>query len=136
VVEDQGVPPALIEAEFGPSVAAMVAALSERKQENGNPRPWEDRKKEALANLQQAGAGAMTVKAADVLHNAHSLLADLRRNGAAAWSHYARGPEQTLWYYHAVLEIVRGGLGAHPLLDEVEGAVRDLEQTISDMGVL
>jgi len=134
VVEDQGVSLDSIEAEFGPAVAAMVAALSERKREGDRQRPWEERKKEALARLRQAGAGAMAVKAADVLHNAHSLMADLKGHGAAAWDHYSRGPEQTLWYYRSVLEIVETELGGHPLLDEVAAAVGDLERVIRQMG--
>ena len=134
VVEDQEVPLDSIEAEFGPAVAATVAALSERKREGDRQRPWEERKKEALAHLRQAGAGAMAVKAADVLHNAHSLRTHLQRDGAAAWDDYSRGSGQTLWYYRSVLEIVETELGGHPLLDEVADAVGDLERVIHQMG--
>lgn len=133
VVEDQDVSLDTIGAEFGPAVAEMVAALSERKREGGKPRPWEERKKEALAHLRQASAGAMAVKAADVLHNAHSLRAHLQRDSAAAWEHYSRGSDQTLWYYRAVLEIVQNELDGHPLLDEVREAVSDLEQVMDQV---
>ncbi len=133
VVEDQDVSLDTIRAEFGPAVAEMVAALSERKREGGKPRPWEERKKEALAHLRQASAGAMAVKAADVLHNAHSLGAHLQRDGAAAWQDYSRDAEQTLWYYRAVLEIVQKELDGHPLLDEVREAVDALNSVISQV---
>jgi (p)ppGpp synthase/HD superfamily hydrolase len=45
VVEDQDVPLARIEADFGPEVAEMVAALTERKREGDVQRPWEARKR-------------------------------------------------------------------------------------------
>jgi len=131
VVEDQDVPLAQIEAGFGPSVAAAVAALTERKKEGDMPRPWRDRKQEALSQLRQASRAALAVKAADVTHNARTLTADLQRQGLALWEHYARGPEDTLWYMGQVAEIVRRGLQAHPLVREMEAAIEDLAQTIA-----
>ena len=128
VVEDQEVPLAEIEAGFGPAVAEMVAALTERKRENGRERPWEDRKREALAHLEGASREAVTVKAADTLHNARSLALALRRDGPSAWRHFKRGPAETLWYYRRVADLVRQRLGAHPLAAELEAATASLEQ--------
>lgn len=128
VVEDHDVPLAEIEAAFGPAVAEMVAALTERKREDGQERPWEDRKREALAHLGQASREAVAVKAADTLHNARSLALALRRDGPAVWSHFNRGPSETLWYYRSVAAAVRQRLGAHPLAAELEGAIASLER--------
>ena len=128
VVEDQEVPLAEIEAGFGPAVAEMVAALTERKRENGRERPWEDRKREALAHLEQASREAVAVKAADTLHNARSLALALHRDGPSPWRHFKRGPAETLWYYRSVADLVRQRLGAHPLAAELEAAIASLEQ--------
>jgi (p)ppGpp synthase/HD superfamily hydrolase len=132
VVEDQSVSPDRIEMGFGPAVAEMVDALTERKLEGGRKRPWELRKREALDQLRTASTGAVAVKAADVLHNARSLAHLLRCEGAAAWTHYAGGPEQTVEYYRNVAALARERLGPHPLVEGVKGAIADLEGVIAE----
>jgi (p)ppGpp synthase/HD superfamily hydrolase len=131
VVEDQDVPLADIEARFGPAVAEMVAALTERKREGDVERPWEIRKREALDRLCRASLEAVAVKAADVLHNAHSVALVLRREGRGIWCRFSRGPEETLWYYRSVARIVRERLGEHSLAKELDGAIDHLEQTVA-----
>lgn len=130
VVEDQDVSLADIEAEFGPAVAEMVEALSERKREGGDERPWEVRKQEKLEHLQQASLGAVAVKAADTLHNIRSVQTGLREQGASFWSHFKRGPGPSLWYYRSVTKIVRERLGGHPLADELDRAFEELKQAL------
>jgi (p)ppGpp synthase/HD superfamily hydrolase len=132
VVEDQDVPLAQIEAEFGPDVAAMVEALSERKKAGGVERPWEDRKRELLDQLRAAGRSAVAVKAADAIHNIGATAADLRRRGPGIWRHFKRGPEQTIWYYRQILAIVGQRLGDHPLAGELQAAVDDLARAIDE----
>ena len=126
VVEDQDVLIEAIEAEFGPAVSEMVDALTERKVENGEMRPWEDRKKESLVRLSTASDNAVAVKAADVLHNVRSVTEALQREGPTVWNRFRRGPEQSLWYYGRVVAIVQARLGAHPLAVELEDAVHTL----------
>jgi (p)ppGpp synthase/HD superfamily hydrolase len=130
VVEDQDVPLSRIELEFGPVVAEMVAALTEQKKEHGQPRPWEIRKQEGLAQLEAASLGAVAVKAADVLHTAHAMASDLRRMGPSFWDSFSRGPALSLWYYQRVAEIVRQRLAPHPLADELDAAVQELTRAI------
>ncbi len=127
VVEDQDYPLDRIEEEFGPDVAEMVDALSEQKRDaQGHGHPWEARKRESLKKLRQASDGAIAIKAADVLHNARTLAADLRRAGSGVWDRFNRGPDQTLWYYTKVNDLVRERLGDHPLVTQVEDAVTRL----------
>jgi (p)ppGpp synthase/HD superfamily hydrolase len=132
VVEDQGIALSCIQSDFGPAVAEMVQALSERKTEGGETRPWEARKRELLAQLRAAGPQTAAVKAADTLHNARRTAADLRREGPRLWRLFSRGPQQSLWYYENVVAIVREHLGAHPLAEELAAAVQDLEQAIAE----
>lgn len=136
VVEDQNISPQLIEAEFGPAVAEIVAALTERKLHNGEKRPWEVRKREALAQLRSASAGAAAVKAADLVHNARSLTGVLLRRGPSVWAHFSRGPEQTLGHYRNTAAVVRDRLGLHPLVQEMELAIADLEVALAAQGLL
>jgi len=130
-VEDQDLPLADIEAGFGPEVAAIVAALTERKREGGVERPWEARKREALHQLRHAGLDAVAVKAADALHTVRSLIAGLAAEGSALWSNFSRGADQSLWFYESVAEIVRERLAEHPLADELDRAVDALEEAIA-----
>lgn len=132
VVEDQGIPPKCIEADFGPVVAEIVAAVSERKLEAGAPRPWEIRKQEYLAQVREASPEAVAVKAADALHNAHSLARDLDRYGPSIWCRFSRGPDPSLWYYQSICALVRERLGQHPLADELTQAVSALERVIAE----
>mgnify|MGYP001205153280 FL=1 len=126
VVEDCGVPLAQIESAFGPAVARLVAAVSETKAEAGVERPWEQRKAEQLERLRAAGPDVAALKAADALHNARSVLADLRESGPGVWSRFKRGAGPTLWYYREVLGGVRAWLGDHPLARELAAAIDDL----------
>jgi (p)ppGpp synthase/HD superfamily hydrolase len=131
-VEDRNVPLAEIEAGFGAAVAEMVSAVTERKYEDGVPRSWEDRKREALDQLRRASEGAVAVKAADTLHNTHSILLAVREGGDAIWERFSRGPQETLGYYGNVAGIVRQRLGDHPLSCELDAALNRLRHAIGD----
>jgi hypothetical protein len=115
-------------------VAGIVAAVSERKVEDGVERPWEDRKQEVLPRLQRADPEAVAVKAADALHSARSLTRDLGRVGPSIWAVFSRGPRPSLWYYQSIGRLVSERLGEHPLARELDRAVRDLEQKIAETG--
>jgi (p)ppGpp synthase/HD superfamily hydrolase len=131
VVEDQDYPLHRIETAFGPDVAEMVDALSEQKRDQrGDVRPWDVRKREALERLRRASTGAVAVKAADVLHNARALAADLRREGPGVWDRFNSGPGPSLLYYRNVADVARERLGRHPLVAELDDALNDLELVI------
>jgi (p)ppGpp synthase/HD superfamily hydrolase len=132
VVEDQPVPLSDIEAQFGPEVAKMVDNVTERKWEDGRERPWEDRKNEALDELSRAGSDTLAIKAADALHNTRVLAFDLRRMGPSLWTYFTRGPQESLWYYRSLAEIVQRSLDAHPLVGELGEAIADLEWAIAE----
>jgi (p)ppGpp synthase/HD superfamily hydrolase len=132
VVEDQDVPLSQIEAQFGPAVAEMVGALTERKREGTAQRPWETRKREALQQIGRASQGAVAVKAADALHATRTTAADLRRQGSTLWAVFGRGPALSSWYYHQIATIVGKRLAGHPLAEELARAVADLDAAIAE----
>ena len=132
VVEDQDYPLGDIQAQFGPAVAEMVAAATERKKEAGQPRRWEDRKREALDHMRQASTDAVAVKAADVLSNTRAMASALRQKGPSVWDHFSRGPEQSMWYYRSMSDLARERMAGHPLIAELEEAVQDLARAISE----
>jgi (p)ppGpp synthase/HD superfamily hydrolase len=130
VVEDCDVPLEEVAAAFGPEVARLVEAVSETKAAGGVERPWEERKAEKLAHLRAGGPDVAALKAADALHNARSVLADLAEVGPAVWSRFKRGAVPTLWYYREVLAGVRLSLAGHPLADELAAAVDELAAAV------
>jgi predicted enzyme related to lactoylglutathione lyase len=129
VVEDQDVTVAEIESQFGEKVAEIVDALSERRNDaDGEVRPWHIRKAEAVEKIRRASAAAAAVKAADVLHNAQSILYDLRHDGPGVWQRFTRDPEQMLGYYGRIVALVQGKLGSHPLVKELLATLAEINQ--------
>ena len=74
------------------------------------------------------------VSAADKLHNARSILADLRVSGDALWGRFTGGKEGTLWYYRALA----GALGAAgknaAVVEELGRVVRKIESLAGGRG--
>jgi (p)ppGpp synthase/HD superfamily hydrolase len=135
IVEDQGYDLDEITEQFGPRVARMVDALSERKRDaQGQKRAWKVRKREALEQIREASREAVAIKAADALHNAESFVEDLKREGPQIWHHFNQGPEPQLAYYRRIVEVSRERLGPHPLVEELDEAVQRLARAISETG--
>jgi hypothetical protein len=66
------------------------------------------------------------VSAVDKLHNARSILADLRSLGDELWDRFTGGKEGTLWYYRALVEAYTAA-GANPVVEELDRVVREIE---------
>lgn len=105
--EDQGGRETLstIRARFGDGVADIVAACSDTF-ETPKP-PWRERKARYLTHLRDEPAPVHRVSCADKVHNARSIVADLREIGDALWSRFRGGRDGTLWYYRTLLEVYR-----------------------------
>lgn len=104
VVEDCGVPLEQLAAEFSPRVAEMVGRLSERKTDaDGQPRPWEDRKREHLDHLHDAPLDVRALVLADKLHNLQTIALDLAA-GVDVFSRFNAPRDRLLWYYRAVID--------------------------------
>src|SRR5262249_20822909 len=83
-VEDTDVAIGNIRAAFGASVGDLGAAVTEKKEENGQKRSWAVRKAEALEHFAAADERVAALKAADLLHNLHATLTDVRGHGVQA----------------------------------------------------
>jgi len=134
VVEDTDVPLETMRAKFGPEIARLVEAVSETKTADGVELPWEQRKAEKLAHLQAGGPDVAALKAADAIHNARSIVADLQHVGSSVWARFKRGPEQTVAYYRAISAAVREKLGAHAIVTELDDALKALEEAAKRFG--
>jgi (p)ppGpp synthase/HD superfamily hydrolase len=118
-LEDAGVTQAELREKFGERVAEIVAGCSEPDKRAS----WEVRKQHTVAYLQTAPRAVQLVAAADKLHNLRSLAADYAEMGEALWQRFKRGRVETAWYYRAVIDSLKvGGLGGHPLLQELDSS--------------
>lgn len=126
VVEDCGGHPVLeeIRQRFGDRVANIVEGCTDAYT---IPKPpWKQRKLDYLEVLRRADEDVRLVSAADKLHNVRSILADYRREGDSVWERFSGRRDGTLWYYRAVLDVLRQGK-ANRLVDELERVVTELE---------
>ena len=111
---------AALRSRFGERVARLVEALSDTT-ETPKP-PWRPRKEAYLAHLRGQPAEVKLISAADTLHNATTLVRDLRADGVATFARFSGGREGTLWYYSAVHAALADGW-SHWLVDELGAAV-------------
>ena len=127
VVEDGGGVRALAEIDerFGSDVAAIVEGCSDTTAKHKED--WTLRKTRYLRHLETAAPGVLLVSAADKLHNARSILADLRELGDELWERFNSSPRQQLWYYGALRDTFLRRLPGR-LADELDRAVREIER--------
>ncbi len=126
-IEDQG--GAAVELEirrrFGDVVGDIVRGCSDT---DAVPKPpWRARKEQYIAHVgaPTTSASVRLVSAADKLHNARSIVADLRAHGDIVWSRFKGGRDGTLWYYRALVTVFAKA--------EDNALVRELDRVVSDM---
>jgi GTP pyrophosphokinase len=124
--EDQGGRETLseIERRFGAGVARIVQGLTDTF-DTPKP-PWRARKEAYLAHLPAASPSVLLVSIADKLHNARSIVADLRERGESVWTRFRGGRDGTLWYYRSLLAAYRTLRVPPPLLSALDAAVGEL----------
>lgn len=126
VVEDCGGEPMLeeVRGRFGDRVAKIVQGCTDAY---AAPKPpWKQRKLDYLELLRSADDDIRLVSAADKLHNVRTILTDYRREGDSVWDRFSGRRDGTLWYYRAVLEVLRAGR-PNRLVDELQRVVTELE---------
>jgi GTP pyrophosphokinase len=126
-IEDQGGAPTReeIRRRFGDAVTAIVDGCTDA--EVVPKPPWRERKEQYVAHVRSASPSVRLISSCDKLHNARSIVADLRRQGEALWPRFTGGKDGTLWYYRALVDAFRDA-GGTPVLDELERVVREMEQ--------
>src|SRR6266702_1935217 len=93
-----------------------------------DPKPeWLLRKQAYIERIRREPAEIQLVSAADKLHNAREVLADLRREGDSAWERFKGKKEGTLWYYRQMVNALSQS-GRTPLVDELDRVVSKLER--------
>lgn len=131
-VEDHGGRTRLDEVRerFGDEVADLVEALSDSLADTtaGEVKaPWKDRKARYLVHLAAAGPRVHLVSGCDKLHNARSLVSDLRAMGPVLWERFNQtDPAEQLWYQRRVVQVLTAGAAPRSLVEELAGTVEVL----------
>jgi (p)ppGpp synthase/HD superfamily hydrolase len=102
---------ARIRREFGYRVGAIVMGCSDAVAVPGQPKPpWRQRKAAYIERLNRENdPEVLLVSACDKLHNARSIVADLRAAGMAVWDRFSENdPAEQLWYYQALADSYQG----------------------------
>jgi (p)ppGpp synthase/HD superfamily hydrolase len=119
--------------KFGMTVLDTVLAITQRNADDaGVELSSEERRDDYLDRLPAADDRARWVWAADKLHNASTLVADLKRtiDPNTIWSRMAGGKSATVrWYRRAFDRLKEVGFDA-PIMRELEDAVQELERQL------
>lgn len=120
-----------IAGKFGEPTLEIVLQVSERRvDDDGIELAPDERRDDALARLAEASDTARWIFAAHVLHNAGTLLADLRRtiDPGTVWTRFAGGPLETVRGYRRAVDRLRGVGFRAEIMAELETVVGALEE--------
>lgn len=111
---------------FGDEVGRIVEGCTQS--DVSDTRPWRERREAYLARLAGEDRSILLVSASDKLHNARSIVRDLRRDGESVWARFSAPPEETLWYYRSLVTAYRNNPAHEPtLIDELDRTVTEME---------
>ncbi len=116
--------------KFGGDVLDTVLAVTHRRvDDDGIELSSDERRDDYLQRLELATESAQWVCAADKLHNASSILADLRRTiePDIIWSRFSGGREATVRWYRRVFDRLRELGFTGEIMQELESVVTQLE---------
>jgi len=119
---------ARIRREFGDRVGDIVICCSDAVAVPGQPKPpWRERKAAYIERLaRENDSDVLLVSACDKLHNARTIVADLRVIGPALWDRFNQNdPVAQLWYYQTLADCYQRRVPS-ALSGEVDHAVAEM----------
>src|SRR5664280_1990117 len=121
---------------FGDDVYGIVEGCTDgTPNKKGRKAPWRERKETYVAALEHEPGPVRLVSAADKLHNARAIVADLRATGEKVWKRFNAPKEDVLWYYGALVEVFRANPAHHAaLVDELDRVVAEMRRLSSGDG--
>jgi len=121
---------------FGDDVYGIVVGCTDgTPNKKGKKAPWRERKEAYVAALEHEPGPVLLVSAADKLHNARAIVADLRATGDRAWKRFNAPKDDILWYYGALVDAFRAN-PAHPvtLVEELERVAAEMRRLADATG--
>lgn len=119
-----------IAAKFGAEVLETVLAVTKRRSDDdGMEFSRDEARADYLARLGTASDAARWVCAADKVHNAGSILADLRRtiDADTVWGRFSGGRDGTLQWFRSVHSRLQALGFTAPIMTELEALVSALD---------
>jgi (p)ppGpp synthase/HD superfamily hydrolase len=97
---------------FGDRIASIVKSCSDGLVDvsaGGVKEDWRKRKERYLAHLAGYDKDTLLVSLSDKVHNARSIVRDLRKSdvGRTVWNRFGRGKDDQVWYYAALADAFR-----------------------------
>ncbi|HEY9226223.1 MAG TPA: HD domain-containing protein [Gemmatimonadaceae bacterium] len=117
--------------KFGSDVLSTVLAVTYRRlDDDGVELAQDERRDDYLARLSSANESARWVCAADKLHNANSILSDLRRtiDPGAIWHRFSGGRDEIVRWYRRVYDRLNAVGFTGAIMPELEAVVVALEE--------
>jgi (p)ppGpp synthase/HD superfamily hydrolase len=117
--------------KFGPRVLETVLSVTQRKHDDdGIDLSSEDRRSDYLERLGTASEEARWVCAADKVHHASTILADLRRtvDPDTVWNRFSGGRAHIVRWYRSIYERLQEVGFSAPIMDELDRVTRELEE--------
>ena len=117
--------------KFGANVLETVLGVTYRRQDDdGIELSGDERKADYLERLATATDAARWVCAADKIHNASTILSDLRRtvDPAAVWNRFGGGKAATAHWYRSVYNRLREVGFSAPIMSELDKVSAELER--------
>jgi len=138
VVDDcvrDGYTRAMLEQRIGDKLGArgldtVLAVTYRRQDDEGIELSGEDRRTDYLARLADASEEARWVCAADKIHNASSIISDLRRtvDPETVWNRFSGGKAGTAQWYRQVYDRLREVGFDAPIMAELDTVAAELQQ--------
>ena len=117
--------------KFGPDILDTVLGVTYRRHDDeGVELSAEERKSDYLDRLSEANEKARWVCAADKVHNASSIIADLRRtiDPETVWNRFGGGKASTAGWYRQVFERLREVGFDAPIMAELDAVSGELQK--------
>jgi (p)ppGpp synthase/HD superfamily hydrolase len=119
-----------VASKFGADVLDTVLAVTHRKLgDDGDELSSEEVREDYLRRLANAGERGLWVCAADKLHNANSVISDVKRTiqPESVWGRFKGGKSGTVRWYRSVYDRLRELNFDAPIVQELERTVAQLE---------
>ena len=137
VAEDCGGEPRLLEIDqlFGSRVAHIVHGCSDSLSANEDEKaPWRERKEAHIEHLKSSDFDTLLVTGADKTHNARAIVTDLQSIGVQVWERFNADPEEILWYYNSIYQVLSDAGVTPVLLNPLQSAIELMEIHKNDLG--
>jgi hypothetical protein len=120
-----------IKKKFGVRVVTIVRGCSESlgaKEED--KAPWRDRKAEHIERLYGANNDILLITAADKTHNARAIVTNLDLIGSSLWERFNATPQDILWYYESVYDVLKMRGVTSILLSPLSAAIASMKRHV------